>query len=150
MTKQEYIEKLSEGRALIQSSVEGLNDEQLSEPMGEGKWSIKETLGHLAAWEGAVVNAFEQKARGERPTIGDIKDFDAWNEVESGKRKGWSSDQIRQELKSNRDRLMEIVGSLPEDEKVWAPDRSTARMLGTLIDHDKHHLESIRRHVERA
>ncbi|HYP25325.1 MAG TPA: DinB family protein [Blastocatellia bacterium] len=148
MTKQEYIEKLSEYRARVWDAVEGLNDEQLSEPMGEGKWSIKDTLGHLAAWEGEAVHAFEQKARGERPTIGDITDFDAWNEVESGKRKDWSPDQIRQELKGNRDRLMEIVAGIPEDEKIWASDRATARILGTLINHDRHHLEGIRRHVE--
>jgi uncharacterized damage-inducible protein DinB len=150
MTKQEYIETLSEGRARVWALIEGLSDERLSEPMGDGKWSIKDTLGHLAAWEGEAVRAFEQKARGERPTIGDIKDFDAWNEVESGKRKDWSPEQIRQELRSNRDRLLEIVGNLPEDEKVWAPERSTARLLGSLIDHDKHHLESIRRQVETA
>ncbi len=147
MTKQEYIERLSEGRALIWATIEGLSDEQLSEPMGDGKWSVKDTLGHLAAWEGEGVKAFEQKARGERPTIGDIKDFDAWNEVESTKRKDWSAEQIRQELKSNHDRLLEIVRNLPEDEKVWAPERSTAQLLGTLIYHDKHHLESIRRHL---
>lgn len=148
MTKQEYIERLSEYRAGIVALVEGLSDEQLSEPMGEGKWSIKDTLGHLAAWEGETVKAFEQKARGERPTIGDITDYHGWNEVESGKRKEWSADQIRQEFKSNRERLMEIVRQIPEDEKIWAPERATARLLSGLIDHDKHHLESIRGHVE--
>ena len=150
MTKQEYIDKLVEYREGVWASVDGLSDEQLSEPMGEDKWSIKDTLGHLAAWEGEAVHAFEQKERGERPTIGDITDYDAWNEVESGKRKDWSADQIRQELRSNRERLMEIVAGLPEDEKIWAPERATARLLGTLIDHDKHHLESIRQHVETA
>jgi uncharacterized damage-inducible protein DinB len=148
MTKREYIEKLSECRADVRALVDGLSDEQLSEPMGEGKWSVKDTLGHIAAWEGETVKAFEQKARGERPTIGDITDFNAWNEVESGKRKEWSADQIREELRRNGERLMEVVGSIPEDEKIWAPERSTARLLDALIDHDKHHLESIRRHLE--
>ncbi|HVF90720.1 MAG TPA: DinB family protein [Blastocatellia bacterium] len=148
MTKQEYVEKLSELRARVWASVEAMSDEQMSSPMGEGKWSVKDTLGHLAAWEGETVNAFEQKARGERPTIADIKDFNAWNEVESGKRKDWSPEQIREELKSNRERLLEIVGNIPEDEKIWAPERATARLLSGLIDHDEHHLESIRRFSE--
>ena len=34
--------------------------------MAEGKWSIKDILGHLAAWEGEVVKGFRQKANGER------------------------------------------------------------------------------------
>src|SRR5215213_7666015 len=122
MTKQEYIDKLSELRAEVLALVEAMSDEQISRPTGEGKWSIKDTLGHLAAWEGEAVNAFEQKARGERPTIGDIKDFDAWNEVQSGKRKDCSPEQVRQELKGNRDRLLEIVGNIPEDERIWAPE----------------------------
>ena len=63
--------------------------------MAEGKWSIKDTLGHVAAWEGEVVRGFEQKAKGERPSIGDIKDFDIFNAAESQRKDASIEDHAR-------------------------------------------------------
>ena len=143
MTKHDYLEKLNEQRMNVLKAIEGLTDDELCRPMAEGKWSFKETLGHLAAWEGEVINAFEQKARGERPTIGNITDFDAWNGVEAGKRKDRSLDEIRGELQSARVRLLEIVNDLPDSGELWDPERSTAKMLAMLIGHDQHHWKQI-------
>src|SRR5215470_6064182 len=143
MIKHEYVEKLLAERQNVLKSVEGLNDEELTRPMGEDKWSIKDTLGHLAAWEGEVVKAFEQKARGERPTIGEITDFDSWNKVEAGKRKDLSVDEIRRELNDTRKRLLTVLSALPEDGDAWAPERSSARLLNVLIQHDDHHSKKI-------
>jgi uncharacterized damage-inducible protein DinB len=143
MIKQEYIEKLTAERQNVLSAVEGLNDEELSQPMAEGKWSVKDTLGHLAAWEGEAIRAFEQKARGERPTIGDITDFNAWNEVESAKRKDRTAEEIRREIAGNRERLLAILNDLPDEGNVWAPERMTARLVDMLIQHDQHHAKTL-------
>jgi uncharacterized damage-inducible protein DinB len=143
MVKHDYIEKLIEERLNVMKATEGLSDEELAKPMGEDKWSIKNTFGHLAAWEGEVVKAFEQKARGERPTIGDITDFDAWNHVEADKRKDATVHDARNELKETRKRLLTILHSLPDEGDVWSPERSTAKMLNVLIQHDRHHWKTI-------
>jgi uncharacterized damage-inducible protein DinB len=133
-------------RLNVLKSTEGLTDDEMCEPMGEGKWSIKDTLGHLAAWEGEVVKAFEQKARGERPTIGDINDFEAWNTEQSAKRKDSSVEAIRHEINETRKRLLTILNGLPDEGDVWSPERSTAKMLDMLLEHDRHHWKSICRH----
>jgi uncharacterized protein (TIGR03083 family) len=143
MIKNEYIVRLNEQRLNVLKACEGLSDEESSRPMAEGKWSVKDTLGHLAAWEGEVIRAFEQKARGERPTIGDIADFDAWNKVEAAKRKDRSPEEIRRELHEGRTRLLTILNDLPEEADLWAPERSTAKMLEMLIEHDTHHWHQI-------
>jgi len=150
MTKHEFLEKLNEQRINLWKSIEGLNDEELCRPMAEGKWSFKDTLGHLAAWEGEVINAFEQKARGERPTIGNITDFDAWNGVEAGKRKDRSPEEIRGELQHSRVRLLAIVNDLPDSGEIWEPERSTSKMLSMLIEHDQHHWKQIHDYRARA
>src|SRR5262249_53138896 len=104
----------------------------------------KDTLGHLAAWEGEVVKGFRQKANGERPSIGDIKDYDPWNAVEAAKRKDWSADEIHAELTNNRNDLLAIIQDFPADDaKVWDPARYTVKMLNMLIEHDRHHHKSI-------
>lgn len=146
MVKQEYIDKLLTERLNVLKATEGLTDVEMCEQMGEGKWSIKDTLGHLAAWEGEVVRAFEQKARGERPTIGDIKDFDSWNSVEAAKRKDRSVEDIRNEINETRKRLLTILNDLPDEGDVWSPQRSTAKMLDVLIEHDRHHWKSVCQH----
>jgi uncharacterized damage-inducible protein DinB len=143
MTKTEYLEKLNEQRTNVLKACEGMVDEELVLPMGEGKWSVKDTLGHLAAWEGEVINAFDQKARGERPTIGDISDFDAWNQIQSAKRKDRSPDEIRSELHDGRVKLLALINELPETGDIWSPERSTAKMLNMLIEHDEHHWKQI-------
>jgi uncharacterized damage-inducible protein DinB len=143
LIKQQFVERLVNERLNVFKATEGLSDEDLCKAMGEGKWSIKDTLGHLAAWEGEVVKAFEQKSRGERPTIGDIKDFDSWNTVEAGKRKDSSPGQIRGELNDTRKRLLAIIDALPDEGDVWSPERSTAKMLNVIVEHDKHHWNAI-------
>jgi uncharacterized protein (TIGR03083 family) len=143
MNKQEYIERLVEERQNVMKALEGLSDEQMSRPMAEGKWSVRDVLGHLAAWENEVVKAFEQKARGQRPTIADITDYDSWNAAEAEKRKYKSVEDIRHELKQTRKRLLTILNDLPEDESTWSPERSTAKMMKMLIEHDRHHWKAI-------
>ena len=86
MNKHQFIEKLIEERRNVLKAIEGVTDAEFCKPMAAGKWSIKDTLGHLTAWEAEVINAFEQKARGQRPTIGDIKDYDAWNGADLSRR----------------------------------------------------------------
>lgn len=144
MIKQEYLEKLLAARQEVVNAIDGLTEEQVCRPMAEGKWSIKDTIGHLAAWEGEVAQAFEQKARGERPTVGDITDYEAWNQVEAKKRNGLSLDEIRTEFAGNRKRLLAMIDGLPDDGDVWSASRSTAKLLDVIIEHDQHHCKSIR------
>jgi uncharacterized protein (TIGR03083 family) len=143
MIKREFLEKLNRERAKVLNAVEGLSDEQMSREPADGKWSIKDILGHITAWEAEAVRAFEQKARGERPTIMSITDIEAWNQVEAGKRKGASVAEIRNELNETRNRLLEIVNTLPDDGDLWSPERSTAKILNMLIEHDDHHSKAI-------
>ncbi len=143
MDKQEYIEKLLTERQNVMRALEGMSDEEMSQPMQEGKWSYKDVLGHLAAWEGEVVKAFEQKARGERPTIGQITDFNAWNKVEADKRKDRTPEENRHELYEVRKRLLAILTDLPDDSGLWSPERMTAKLVHTLIEHDSHHAKAI-------
>ena len=146
MNKHEFIERLIEERRNVLKAIEGVTDEEFCKPMAEGKWSIKDTLGHLTAWEAEVANAFEQKARGERPTIGDIKDFDPWNDAQAAKRKDNSAEEIRREFNENRRRLLTIVNGLPEDESLWSPERSTSKLLNVIIEHDRHHWKALCAH----
>ena len=152
MNKRQFIEKLIEERQNVLKAIEGVTDAELCKPMAAGKWSIKDTLGHLTGWEAEVINAFEQKARGQRPTIGDIKDYDAWNGEQAEKRKDDTADQIRREFNENRKQLLTIVNGLPEDESLWSPERSTAKLLNVIIEHDRHHWKALceYRHLECA
>ena len=143
MNKQEFIEKLTEERANVLKAIEGVSDVELVQPMAEGKWSIKDTLGHLTAWEAAVINAFEQKARGERPTMPNLENLDAWNAEQAAKREGKSADEVRHEFNESRKRLLTIVSGLADDEGLWSPERSTAKMLSGLIHHDRHHWKAL-------
>ena len=47
-----YLRQLAEGRARLEASFAGVDDERMSEP-GDESWAPKDHLAHVTAWEGA-------------------------------------------------------------------------------------------------
>ncbi|MFB0533819.1 MAG: DinB family protein, partial [Anaerolineae bacterium] len=70
---QTLIAKLAATREEILQTVEGLDEKALTWQPGDGRWSIKETLAHLASAEGSHRQVAQDIAAGQ--TV-DVPDFD--------------------------------------------------------------------------
>ncbi len=68
MNKQELVEGLEKRRAEFLSAIEGLSDEQLTEPGVAGEWSVKDILAHLSRWEAELIGLLFQAQQGRNPT----------------------------------------------------------------------------------
>lgn len=144
-TKQALLHRLTQERSTVFYSYACMPQEELVRRPVIGEWSVKDVLGHLAAWESEYIKAIEQFLRGERPSMLDITDCDAWNAEQARLRWDVPLEQIEAELISTRRRLLDLVASLP-DETFRLPgppplhDRAFLPWaLNVLADHDREH-----------
>jgi hypothetical protein len=67
MNKQDLIEGLEKGRREFLTSIEGLTDEQMTEPGVAGAWSVKDILAHVSRWEAELISLLFQAQQGRQP-----------------------------------------------------------------------------------
>ncbi len=82
MSKSELITDLQAARARLLDAIDGLGDDVMLRPGVVGIWSVKDTLGHLVAWEAELVTALSRLDQYKRkpPQIVEIEDIDEWND----------------------------------------------------------------------
>jgi uncharacterized protein (TIGR03083 family) len=68
MTQDEILDALEDEREKLLEAIDGLSDDQMTEPSLAGGWSVKDVLHHLAMWEAEMVKLLWQAAQGARPT----------------------------------------------------------------------------------
>ncbi len=111
-----------ETHAELMAVLRGLAEGQLAEPGYNDDWSAKDMLAHLAAWMANSTQAMEQIRMGTfRPEDRHI-DVDAMNEEFYRASRDLSLSDVRSELASARNRMLEEFGRL-DDEQLAAHDR---------------------------
>lgn len=68
MTRDEIMNALNESRDKLLNAIEGLSDEELSEPGVIENWSVKDILYHLCMWEAELVKLLWQATQDQPPT----------------------------------------------------------------------------------
>lgn len=68
MPKKELLKAIEDGHEELLQSIEGLDDETLSQPGVSGEWSVKDILAHIGRWEAELVAMLFQMQRGGKPT----------------------------------------------------------------------------------
>ena len=93
------------------SAIDGLSDELMIEPSIDG-WSVKDHLAHIALWDDVraseVVRISAGHASAWRMT-GDQDD--AYNELSYALRRSLSLNQVRWELETSRQRLLDAIAA---------------------------------------
>jgi hypothetical protein len=113
MTTSDVLGNLSASRAWLLASFAGLGNEQLTRKGTVGAWSIKDTLGHVAAWECIVVGFLPQRlATGNPPEVLEVMEEhgeDAANAVELAERTALTPSELLEELEQARARLVTYI-----------------------------------------
>jgi|DewCreStandDraft_4_1066084.scaffolds.fasta_scaffold167176_2 hypothetical protein len=68
MTQDEILDALEDQREKFLEAIDGLNEDQLTEPGVVGEWSVKDIMFHLTMWEAELVKLLWQAAQGAQPT----------------------------------------------------------------------------------
>jgi hypothetical protein len=130
-----------ETRVELLAAIDGLSDEALSEPSLDG-WSVKDHLAHLAFWddiraaEVVRISAGHESAWRMRP-----EQDEALNEIVYDERRNLSPGQVRWELETSRQRLLDAIASATER----GLDASLYGEAGLRSRHEAQHTEWIKR-----
>ncbi len=155
--KDELLRMLAENRAALWQAIADVPEPQIvSASVIGGVWTIKDAVGHMAYWEGVILDHVrESYAEGRpRPMSGDESD-DAINAREAAKRRNWSWARVRAEFENVRAALIGYVQRLSETDLAfqvpspWWNERrfySVGHMIQEdAIGHCREHMEQIER-----
>ena len=121
MTKAALVERVRGAFENLLQSIGKLTDEQMLEPVGEGKWSWKDIVAHIAAWEDILVRfhlggaPFDEviQMRGAQYRI---TTYDAINEHLFQRFKTQNVQETKSYLQETHEAVMQALQAFPEED----------------------------------
>lgn len=161
MNRQKAIEILKKGHRKVVDLLSGLTKSQLFQPNVLGKWSVKEIIAHLAAWNWEYIKeidrVLENKATWQKSYVR-AKDEDEFNKSEVGKRRNKTFKEVAKEWGDSSRALIKRLEMLRDEEwerqsgnNVW-PDRKAVTvksLFGYEYEQESHeagHAKQIENH----
>ncbi len=139
--REDLLRHYRESRARMLKAIEGLTDEQMSEPSLDG-WAVKDHLAHLALWDELRAAEVERISAGHASAwkMTEAQD-DEFNATGYELRRNVSAAQARWELETSRRKLLDaITAATPA-----ALETSRYGAAGVRSDHENQHAEWIER-----
>ena len=150
---QTLIDKLASARGEILQTIVGLDEGVLAWQPGDGRWSIKETLAHLASAEGSHRQVAQAIAVGQTVDVPDF-DLDAWNAARVAERRQRSTDEILEEMAAERQRTLSALQDLEDealDHQGLHPalgETTVLKVFRIIPIHERWHLKDIKQLLE--
>ncbi|MBI4080540.1 MAG: DinB family protein [Candidatus Levybacteria bacterium] len=102
------------GQKTFLKSLEKFPKKLLTIPGVSGKWSGKDVVAHIAAYEGFLVEALTGFIDGKSPDVQAMrKDYDKWNEGLVAKRSKHSFEELVAELKNHHEHAVSLISKIP-------------------------------------
>jgi pimeloyl-ACP methyl ester carboxylesterase/uncharacterized damage-inducible protein DinB len=118
MTKPAMLELIRSAREQLEKTLQRLDPDQMTEPGAENHWSIKDILGHIAAWERKMIQWTKESLHGkvpQRPAPGMTwDDLDRLNEQIYELNKDKPLDEVLAEFQRSHQETLETVKALTE------------------------------------
>lgn len=138
-TRAQAVEMLRACRALTDDAIAPLTAEQRTTPttLGDGTWTVKDLLGHLAMWEERALGIIA----GEPPPP--FATADALNEHELERKRTWSLAEVEREYDAVRTALVDAIEAMDDERWLAKVDTGSGRTalairLGKLLVGGRH------------
>lgn len=155
MKRDEALLKLRAARKELQQVLAGVPDQDRVRLKAVGEWSVKDVLGHIAAWDEECLRVIQAFAMQTEPqyayTISEHNDFGAWNSEQIALRKERPLAAVKQEFDNARRDLIQIVEGMTDQVLMrsklttWGKERTGLELLEDLAAHDLDHAAMLRR-----
>ena len=151
-TKQDVVDEIISARADLLDAIDGLPPDARRKPFAVGKWSVKDVLAHITAWESELVTALNQAQNNRTPHIAQIDDIDQWNEEQYHHNARRSLEAILVDLEGVHHMLLKMVREY--NEQALTDNRQYRWMEGEPLSyliaensslHEREHADDIRR-----
>jgi uncharacterized protein (TIGR03083 family) len=150
VSKAEFLERMRSARLALDEAISGLTEEQITQDIVAGEWTVKDILGHLGAWENEAALMVERVASGQDDGPGIAESVDEWNAQRVTERRRLPLVDVMQEFNEARDRLVKALEAWPEESVPLGPDGwDESAELWWLTEHDAEHLGAIQVYRER-
>jgi hypothetical protein len=115
------IGSIHEHRAKFERFCRSLSEEELSRPVPDSTWVVKDFVSHLATLDPELARAFEATAAGRpedagRNADGSPFDLDGYNDAQVAERRDWPLERILEEAAGNRAALIETLERLSDED----------------------------------
>jgi hypothetical protein len=115
-TGQRVIEMIVAHRERFEAFCRSLSEEELSRPVPDSTWVVKDFVSHLATLDPGIAVSIESAVSGRPETSGPMSDLDAYNEGLVTERREWPLERILEEARANRAKLIAVLEGLTEEE----------------------------------
>lgn len=140
--------EIQRARVAVMAALQGLSAGTAMRPMAPGKWSIHETVLHLAVRDRVRLDEWASLLAGRRASWADVHDraaLAAINDAHLAPLRALSWDEALRLLATTRDELMAALQAVPaEPADVWSPSHPFGAVLHALPPHDRKHAEQIK------
>lgn len=117
MNKQHTIQFLKDNHQKLKEVINKLEKKQMAKDIIV-KWTVKDILAHISAWNLELVKATDELLNNQEPWFVNEKECTEteFNESETRKRKSWSLDQVLEEWQGSFEKLIKKIESLSSNE----------------------------------
>ncbi len=119
-----------------------------------GEWTIRDVLGHIAAYADAQRRSLAAGTGRSREDVISFEHFQAWNEQQYELRRRRTPSQIVAELQENTARFLSLVKSLHEEDLIktmqypWPEQGTVHAFILECMEHQRGHREKLGKLVE--
>jgi len=149
VSKADFLERMRSARATLNDAISGLTEDQMSQDIVAGEWSVKDIVAHLAAWQGEVVVALERVSHNDNQALID-ESVDEWNQRRVSERRRLPLVEVIQEFHDTHDRLLALLAASAEERIPLGPAGwDETSKLWWLTEHDTEHTVAVRAYRRR-
>jgi hypothetical protein len=118
MNKKQAIQFLKNNHEKLEKAINGLEEHQITEDIIVGKWTTKEIIAHISAWNLELKKATDDLLNDDKPWFINEEELTEaeFNEKAIKKRKNWLLDQILEEWQISFEQLIQRIKSLSNSE----------------------------------
>ena len=138
MSKSEVIAAVEDTWRAFRDSFERLTTTDLEVGGVTGDWSIKDVVGHVAAWDLALARIVAASDLGPEPTDGQIETF---NRQQSARRSRKTVAEVLTELEEARRTLRDALQAAPESAFIHGSDWRRRIDTFSVLHHQEHAAE---------
>ena len=141
----ETLKRIDEEWQQFVDVAKGLSPNAQLLPSAVGRWTVRDVLIHMAAWDDELMKQVERyRSTGEKTDYGDGEAVDRLNQAQVDEKLGLSLDRVWETLQASHQELLQLLHGLPEETFVpgtYTSDQIAIESLG----HYREHREDLER-----
>ena len=118
LTREVARESLARERGKLLAALNGLSEDEMARPGAVGRWSVRDVLAHILAWEDEAVKRLDLLAA-ERPQdfarITSEEELEAWNARAHERYAGLALAEVMRRLEDAQGRILAGLDSLSDE-----------------------------------